>query len=655
MPIYESAIIALPWKHDTISSCQLFKIKLIPSERRGQTLDTRPSGWFVLAKDMVEFLDVESVESGLSESASTLSLEGQSPVLIETVPHGLKLGDSTLDQIAYLLRRSGVLITGPVGSGKTHAALLTASVARFYNHYTTIYLDCRRLRDDRTTTIKKIIDELRILFSDAITFAPCTVLLDNLDEIAPSLPTQGSVHDSSRVEQVNPILVNQSKLIGDALLHFIRTAKSQKSIVLVGTCASDDAVNEAVVKAFVNGNPFKIPALSNKEREAMFVNCLDRYVNVDCEMVDVTGIGRSLDGYRPRDIERLALRVKNRLLAVDCTDFESVLREEVRAMVPMSRIGISTSTMDQSYNLSDVGGLFSAKEQLTSTIIRPARFRKIYERSQVRLPRGILLFGPSGCGKTHIVPAIANECGYQLIMCRGPELLDKYIGASEANVRELFARATAVAPSILFLDELDSLAPRRGTDRTGVTDRIVNQLLTFLDGVEDMLQGVYIIAATSRPDKIDPALLRPGRLEKHVYVGVPETIEEASDLFLSVAKHYRMDESVMNKIRSGRILDQLTPVMGEPFRMTGADFKGLCNTAQVRAAHKALQAESSEGFDITLDDIEESCRSFRLGLSVEEYERLQKIYVQFRNPRSLRDASERYPITAPLGLRTALK
>ncbi|EEC46118.1 predicted protein, partial [Phaeodactylum tricornutum CCAP 1055/1] len=172
----------------------------------------------------------------------------------------------------------------------------------------------------------------------------------------------------------------------------------------------------------------------------------------------------------------------------------------------------------------DVAGLFRAKEELVSTVVRPSIYTLIYQRAKVQLPRGLLLFGPPGCGKSLIVPALAKRCRFSLVLCRGPELLDKYIGASEAKVRDLFDRAATAAPSILFLDELDSLAPPRGSDHTGVTDRVVNQLLTFLDGVEENSSKgpLYVIAATSRPDKIDPALLRPGRLEKHVYVGLAE-------------------------------------------------------------------------------------------------------------------------------------
>ena len=133
-----------------------------------------------------------------------------------------------------------------------------------------------------------------------------------------------------------------------------------------------------------------------------------------------------------------------------------------------------------------------------------------------------------------------------MIVCRGPKILDKYMGASEAKVRALFEHTNLSAPSILFLDEIDSLAPHRGSDLTGVTDRVVNQLLTFLDGVEDTTAGktVFVIISSSRPDKIDTALLQPGRLEKHVYIGHPSSRRELQDVWVKVAGKYPVDPTV---------------------------------------------------------------------------------------------------------------
>eukprot|EP00953_Heterococcus_sp_UTEX-ZZ885_P027590 14785-Heterococcus_DN1.PRE.4 len=176
----------------------------------------------------------------------------------------------------------------------------------------------------------------------------------------------------------------------------------------------------------------------------------------------------------------------------------------------------------------DVGGLAAVRAALLDVLAMPVRYRRLVERAPCRLPTGVLLYGPPGCGKTLLAGAAAAECGLNFLSVKGPEVsaaaasatamtvLDKYIGASEQAVRALFARAVAAAPCLLFFDEFEAVAPRRGSDNTGVTDRVVNQLLTFLDGVEGLV-GVYVLAATSRPDMIDPALLRPGRLDKQLY------------------------------------------------------------------------------------------------------------------------------------------
>jgi peroxin-1 len=170
----------------------------------------------------------------------------------------------------------------------------------------------------------------------------------------------------------------------------------------------------------------------------------------------------------------------------------------------------------------DVGGMGDAKEALFEAIELPLRFAKLVAKAPLRLRSGVLLYGPPGCGKTHAVRAAVAAAGVRFIGVKGPELLNKYIGASEEAVRGTFARAQAAAPCVLFFDEFDSIAPQRGagSDSTGVTERMVNQLLTELDGVEK-LQGVCVIAASNRPDLIDNALLRPGRLDRLIYCGFP--------------------------------------------------------------------------------------------------------------------------------------
>ncbi|RLN97654.1 hypothetical protein BBJ28_00013984, partial [Nothophytophthora sp. Chile5] len=149
---------------------------------------------------------------------------------------------------------------------------------------------------------------------------------------------------------------------------------------------------------------------------------------------------------------------------------------------PTALIGVDL--FKSSVKWSDVGGLQQVRTVLKDTLELPTRYAKLYDNTPIKLPAGMLLYGPPGCGKTLLASAVAHECGLNFISVKGPEVLNKYIGASEQAIRDLFARAGSAAPSVLFLDEFDSIAPRRGADNTGVTDRLVNQLLTFLDGVE---------------------------------------------------------------------------------------------------------------------------------------------------------------------------
>jgi len=180
----------------------------------------------------------------------------------------------------------------------------------------------------------------------------------------------------------------------------------------------------------------------------------------------------------------------------------------------------------------DIGALHSIREELTLSVLEPIRSPEKFQELGLPLPAGVLLYGPPGSGKTLLAKAIANESGANFISVKGPELLDKYVGESERAVRLVFERARSSSPCIVFFDELDSLVPRRGSDNGGgggVSERVVNQLLTEMDGL-DSRRSVFVIAATNRPELIDPAMMRPGRLDKLLYVPLPTAQDRVSIL-----------------------------------------------------------------------------------------------------------------------------
>ena len=208
------------------------------------------------------------------------------------------------------------------------------------------------------------------------------------------------------------------------------------------------------------------------------------------------------------------------------------------------------------------------------------KFSYIYEQLPLKLQSGILLYGPSGCSKTMIANAIAKQTNFNLISVKGPELLNKYIGASEAAVRDVFIHANKNNPCIIFFDEFESLAPKRGTENTGVTDRIVNQLLTFLDGVESRT-NVFVIAASNRPDLIDTALLRPGRLDKKLFINFPNINEwyEIINIIINKCKKVILNNNINNN-------EFLQFISNSTNNFTGADLQNLFIVAQTIAFHR---------------------------------------------------------------------
>jgi transitional endoplasmic reticulum ATPase len=253
-------------------------------------------------------------------------------------------------------------------------------------------------------------------------------------------------------------------------------------------------------------------------------------------------------------------------------DFEAALEVVRPTSMAESSLELEKITLD------DVGDMAEVKQTLTESVLWPLSYPDTFDRLGVAPPRGVLLYGPPGCGKTFLVKAIAGAGKANVLSVKGAELLSKWVGESERAVRELFRRARQAAPTLVFLDEVDALAPIRGqASDGGTTDRVVASLLTELDGVES-LRNVVVIGATNRPDLVDPALLRPGRLERLVYIPPPDA-EARVEILRATARTVPLAPDV-----------DLAGLAGELDGFSAADCAALVREAALAAMRESLDA-----------------------------------------------------------------
>ena len=360
-------------------------------------------------------------------------------------------------------------------------------------------------------------------------------------------------------------------------------------------------------------------------------------------------------------------------LQVTNNDFKEALRMVRPSALREVFVEAPTTTWD------DVGGVEAVKQDLQEAVEWPLKHPGIFKKMGVRAPRGILLYGPPGTGKTLLAKAVANQSEANFILVNGPELLNKFVGESERGVRKIFEKARQAAPTIIFFDEIDSIAPRRGRGNdTSVTERMVNQLLTEIDGLQE-LNDVVVIAATNRPDILDPALLRPGRFDRVILTPVPDeksrynifqihtkempiTIvpEEAAQLeklldytflkSLNIPSSLKQDQPelevstsskkksaktvmVQNEISSTEkllsVLAQRTP------NYVGADIESVCREAAILALRKNKESKfvTMQNFLDALDKVKPSITEE----DIKKYEEIEETYLRTARGAAIRD------------------
>jgi transitional endoplasmic reticulum ATPase len=463
----------------------------------------------------------------------------------------------------------GVLLYGPPGTGKT---LLAKAVANETN--------AAFFSISGPEIMSKFYGEseerLREIFRQAEENAPSIIFIDEIDAIAPK-----------REEVTGEV----EKRVVSQLLALMDGLKPRGRVVVIGATNRPNAIDPALRRPGRFDREIEI-GVPNKQGRLEILQIHTRGMPL-AEDVDLEKIASVTHGFVGADLEALckeaAMRALRRILpqidfeketipaeilnkiTVTMNDFMEALRDVEPSAMREVLVEVPTVKWE------DIGGLADVKLELQEAVEWPLKYPEVFEHLDAKPPKGILLYGPPGTGKTLLAKAVANESEANFISVKGPELLSKWVGESERAVREIFRKAKQAAPSIIFFDEIDSIAPVRGGGYgdSHVTERVISQLLTEMDGLEE-LRGVVVIAATNRPDIIDPALLRPGRFDKLLYVPPPE-IKARKEILKIHLKNKPLAEDVdIEELSKGT----------EGY--TGADLAAVCNTAVMLAIREHI-------------------------------------------------------------------
>ncbi|SFP49169.1 transitional endoplasmic reticulum ATPase [Amycolatopsis arida] len=368
--------------------------------------------------------------------------------------------------------------------------------------------------------------------------------------------------------------------VSTVVLDQLRAAMRRPRLAVVATTAHPESVDPRLRSADLLDRELALPLPDARIRTEL-LRVLLREVPLEHE-IDFGAIAERTPGFVAADL--IALRrdaaVRAALRQRDAAEPKISQRDLLDALATVRPISMSTSDTlaTGGLTLDDVGDMAEVKQSLAEAVLWPLRYPDSFARLGVAPPRGLLLYGPPGGGKTFLVRALAGTGALNVFSVKGAELMDKWVGESERAVRELFRRAAEAAPALVFLDEIDALAPRRGHSAdSGVADRVVAALLTELDGVEP-LREVMVLGATNRPELVDPALLRPGRLERLVYVPPPDASARA-DILRAVARNTPLAGDVD--------LDELAAGMDG---YSAADCAALVREAALTAMRESLEA-----------------------------------------------------------------
>jgi transitional endoplasmic reticulum ATPase len=513
----------------------------------------------------------------------------------------------------------GVLLHGPPGTGKT---LIAKAVANEIDaHFHTISGP-----EIMSKYYGESEEQLRDVFEEATENAPAIIFMDELDSIAAKRSEAGGDVERRVVAQ---------------LLSLMDGLDERGEVVVIGATNRVDAIDPALRRGGRFDREIEVGVPDRDGRKEILQVHTRNMPLVDD--VDLDEYAESTHGFVGADIESLAkesamnaLRRIRPQLDLEADEIDAEVLESLSVTdddVKQALKGIEPSALREVFvevpdvTWEDVGGLGDTKERLRETIQWPLEYPEVFDAMDMESAKGVLLYGPPGTGKTLLAKAVANESESNFISVKGPELLNKFVGESEKGVREVFSKARENAPTVVFFDEIDAIATERGrnTGDSGVSERVVSQLLTELDGLE-ALEDVVVVATTNRPDLIDSALLRPGRLDRHVHVPVPD--EEARRKIFAV--HTR-DKPLADDVD----LDKLAR---KTEGYVGADVEAVTREAAMAASREFINsgvrpeeiADSVGNVRITMDHFETALDEVAPSVTTETKERYEEIEQRFR-------------------------
>ena len=467
----------------------------------------------------------------------------------------------------------GVLLFGPPGSGKTLIAKAVANETGAFFFLINGPEIMSKMAGESESNLRKA-------FEEAEKNAPAIIFIDEIDSIAPKREkTNGEVE----------------KRIVSQLLTLMDGLKGRSNTVVIGATNLPNAIDPALRRFGRFDREIDIGVPDENGRLEIF-RIHTRNMKLDDD-VDPEAIARDTHGFVGADMASLCTEaamqcIREKMDLFDIED-ESIDAELLASMAvtqdhfkfalghanPSSLRETVVEVPNVTWN--DIGGLVDVKNELRELVQYPIEHPEKFEKFGMSPSRGVLFYGPPGCGKTLLAKAVANECQANFISVKGPEMLTMWFGESEANVRETFEKARAAAPCVLFFDELDSIAQQRGGsqgDGGGAADRVMNQLLTEMDGV-GAKKNVFIIGATNRPDIIDPALMRPGRLDQLIYIPMPDYESRLSIL-----------KAVLRKTPVNKDVD-LAYLAAQTEKFTGADLTEICQRAAKLAIRESIMRD----------------------------------------------------------------